>query len=144
MELGKIKVGEVLSTTYYMTVTGKDAGKQEIYVKDNHGNNFTMRGKSLIESSLNSASQFDTEKKVSRTEMIEVLESAGDSVFTVKFVKQDGKDRTMIARLVGGEPKMGRTNVMDLEIATGHPLRQVDNRTTYELILKGTKYSLKK
>jgi len=143
-EFKKIAVGEVLSGTYYLTVTGKNEGAGEIQVKDQFGNNFTMRGKDLIEKSLKSASQFDEVKKVSRTEMVEVLENVGDSVFTADFVKADGADRTIVGHLVGSEPKMGRSNVYDLKVTSGHPMRQVDHRTLNMVISKGIKYTLKK
>ena len=143
MQAAKITAGEILSATYYLNVV-ENKGNGEIEVKDQFGNKFTVRGKDLIEKTLVSSTQFDTTEKVNRTQMVELLEGAGDTAFQAVFVKADGNERTMIAKLVGGEPKMGRTNVMDLEVTTGHPLRQIDNRTLSQLILKGTKYTLKK
>lgn len=143
MEFKQIKTGEVLSGTYYLTVTGKN-NSGELQVKDQFGNNFTVRGKDLIEKSLKSAAQFSEVKKVNRTEMVEALENVGDSVFTCEFTKQDGKDRILVGHLIGSEPKMGRSNVYDLEVTSGHPMRQVDHRTLSMLISKGIKYELKK
>ena len=142
MKLNSVKKGERLSFTYYVEVLNVDKKKESIEVKDSTGQTFTIQGKDLIES-VTSASQFEKEEKLSRTQMVEKLQTAGDSVFTAKFVKQTGDDRTMIARLVGSENLMGRSNVVDME-ATGNVIKQIDHRSLYELILKGTKYILKK
>ncbi len=141
MKLKDVKTGERLSFTNYMEVVSKDS--DSIKVKDVNGQTFTIKGKSFIENSVTSAAQFEKEEKVNRTEMVEALLGAKDSVFTARFTKQTGDDRIMIARLVDSENLMGRSNVIDLE-ATGRVVKQVDHRSLYELTLKGTKYTLKK
>lgn len=142
MKLDNVKKGERLSFTYYVEVLNVDKKKEAIDVKDSNGQTFTIQGQDLIEG-ITSASQFEKEEKLNRTQLVEKLQTAGDSVFTAKFVKQTGDDRTMIARLVGSENLMGRSNVIDME-ATGNVIKQIDHRTLHELILKGTKYTLKK
>ncbi len=141
MKLKDVKTGERLSFTNYMEVVSKD--NDSVKVKDVNGQVFTIKGKDLIEKTVTSAAQFEKEEKVNRTNMVEALLGAKDSVFTARFVKQDGKDRIMVARLVNSENLMGRSNVIDLE-ATGQVIKQIDHRSLYELTLKGTKYTIKK
>jgi len=64
-------------------------------------------------------------------------------VFTVDYEKQDGNSRTLIGHLIGSEPKMGRSQVRDLEITSGYNTRLVDHRTISSITLKGTKYIVK-
>lgn len=149
MKYNKIKTGERLSTTMYLEVVGQlpqtSTLAEGIKVKDSNGKTFDMRGKTLIENSLNSGSQYSTEKKVSRTEMAHILTNAGDSVFTAVFEKVGGEMRTLTGRLLESENLMGRSNVEDLELPTTekNKLRQVDHRTLQSLILKDVKYVIK-
>lgn len=142
MDFKLIKPGEVLSSTMYLTVLSKDT--DSIKVKDNFGREFTVKGPKLIEETMSSASQFGKEEKISRTKAAEILTSAGDTVFTADFVKQDGSDRTLVGRLVENENLMGRSNVIDLQETAAHKMKQVDHRTLKSVILKGTKYTVKK
>lgn len=172
--LSKIKRGDKLSVTYYLNVINKNSNS--IDVEDQTGAKFAIQGKELIEETLNSADQFTEVKNVSRTEVIEILEGAGDTVFQVTFLKQAteetvaealghlsvadlttpktlkkhlksillGEERKLIGHLLHGEPKMGRTQVVDLEVPKGqHNIRLVDNRSISSLILKGVKYTVK-
>lgn len=142
MKLNNVKTGERLSLTYYVEVLSRNG--EELKVRDSNGQTFTIKGKKLIETTINSASQFENEEKVTRTEAVEKLLSARDSAFTVVFDKQDGSERTLVGKLLDSENYMGRSNVVDLEITTGSPNRQVDHRTLRSLILRGTKYTVKK
>jgi hypothetical protein len=143
MKFNKIQPGkgEILSTTMYMEVLSKD--KDGIQVKDSFGNSFVVKGPQLIENTMNSSAQYDKEEKVSRTAAVEALLNAGDTVFQVEFVKQDGTDRNLVGRLVNTENHMGRSNVEDLLTTDAHKLRQVDHRTVKSVIVKGTKYVVK-
>lgn len=140
MKHTSIKVGEVLSTTHYMTVVGKTT--DSITVKDSLGKEFTVKGKKLIEA-MDSNSQYDKTEVVNKTKAAEILTGAGDAVFSVTFIKADGKRRNLTGRLLDTENLLGRSNVTDLEVTTGTNLRQVDHRTIEEIILKGTKYTVK-
>lgn len=146
MKFLNTKVGEVLSSTMYLTVKAISTQTDSIEVEDIDGKRFTIRGSQLIEKSMTSASQYDKEEKVNRTAMAAILSSAGDAVFTVVFEKLDKTERELTGRLVDSENLMGRANVDDLvttDLARGRR-RQVDFRTLKSLILKGTKYTLKK
>jgi len=142
MDFNKIKVGEILSTTMYMEVLSKS--RTGITVKDNQNRTFEINGVDLINSTLQSSSQFDAKiLKVTKTELAQRLTEIGDSVFTVHFIKQTGEPRTLIGYKLSSENLMGRINVIDLEIKTGHPIRQVDLREVKWLIYQGVKYVVK-
>lgn len=141
MELKKVKKGEVLSTTLYMTVV--DTLSDGVKVVDTNGQKFDIKGKKLIESTIKSANQYSKEHIVTRTELADILIGAGDSVFTVEFEKQDGSARTLVGRLINTENTMGRSNVVDLQITSGMPNRQVDHRTLQSMILKDNRYVVK-
>jgi len=148
-------------------------------VENEEGMTWTVAG-SILQNEAFSATQFTKEREVSRTEMVEALESAGDSVFTVVFDKKvsqksiaqeitdlqadeegfqtmskrdinklaktllAGTERRLVGYLASTEPKMGRSTVVDLEIATDkHRLRLVDHRTIKELVLRNVRYTLK-
>lgn len=142
MEFKKIKKGEILSCTMYMEVLEK--GLDSIKVKDSYGREFLVKGQKLIEQTMFSSEQYSSEEKVSKTKAAEVLTNARDSVFKVDYIKQDGEDRTLIGHLLNTENLMGRSDVVDLQVTGGNPMRQVDHRTTKSIILKGVKYTVKK
>ncbi len=85
MNLSNVKVGDKLSMTYYLNVLDKK--NDSLSVEDQNGMKFSINGKELIEETIYSANQFTETKAVSRTEMIDVLESAGDTVFQAVFNK---------------------------------------------------------
>jgi len=142
MKFKQLKKGEVLNSTMYMTVQNVLA--DSIIVKDNFGREFTLKGPKLIEEVVNSAAQYEKEEKVTMTTAANTLVSAGDSAFTVVFLKADGTERTLVGRLIDTENHMGRSNVVDLQVTSGSPNRQVDHRTIKSIILKGVKYVVKK
>lgn len=144
MELSKVKVGERLSFTYYTEVLEKNG--DSLKVKDSNGQTFTIKDpKGTLFNSIDSAAQFSTEKKVSRTDAVNALLSARDSVFTVNYDKADGTNRTLVGRLLDNENLLGRSNVIDLELPSSekNKMRQVDHRTIHWLILRGVKYTVK-
>ncbi len=141
MKLKEIKPGERLSMTYYLDV--QSVGGDELKVKDQNGMTFTIRGKNLIENTIQSASQFDKTEKLSRTQIVEILMNARDRVLTANYIKQDGTERTIVCHLIDSENTMGRSNVHDLEVTSGHPIRQIDHRTINWLIINNTKYQVK-
>lgn len=138
MEFNKLKVGEVLSTTMYVTVLSKNA--DSITVKDSAGREFTIKGPKFIEDTMHSSEQYTKEEKTTQTKAAEILTTAGDTVFKADFVKKDGSPRTMVARLLENENLMGRSNVIDLEKGS---MGQIDHRTLKSLIIKNVKYLVK-
>jgi hypothetical protein len=142
MNFNNINPGELISYTDYLTVKSVNPREGSIEVENSTGQSFTVRGKSLIEG-MNSGSQYTETKKVSRTQLAEVLQSVGDKVFTVVFDKADGSERTLTGHLLNTENHMGRSNVRDLRIKTGNPLRQVDHRTLKSLVVNNIRYTVK-
>lgn len=142
MDFNSIRVGEKISYTDYMTVQAVNSRDNSIVVKNAAGQEFTVKGRTLIQS-MNSGNQYTNTERISRTEMVEKLETAGDKVFTVVFDKADGEERTLTGHLVSTEAKMGRSQVRDLNVTGSNPLRLVDHRTLKSLILNGVKYVAK-
>jgi len=111
-----------------------------------------------------SASLFDKEEKVTRTEMVKKLINAKETAFTVTFRKlkkeeeiterlrniknkKDLQDKKLAKELIEGdlhtltghllksENHLGRSLVIDLNQPYGQSFRQVDHRTLQELTL---------
>lgn len=140
MKFNDIKSGEYLSTTMYLKVVSKT--KDGVMVKNTQGQEFEVRGTNLLETTFKSAAQFADTKKVTRTDLADILVNLGDQVFTVNFDKQDGTNRTLVGYKVSTENLMGRVNAIDLEV-TGYAQRQIDLRTIKSLIVNNVKYQVK-
>lgn len=177
--VAKLAVGDYLSETQYYQVIEKS--DKQVKVRNERGYEFFV-GHSIVEEGMYSAKQFDKKVELSRTQVCEILENAGDSIFTVNFNKQlkdkdvvaeilaaieehggksevskplktrinaavkkgvKGELRTLIGYLVQTEPKMGRSQVIDLEAPPNQRYRLVDHRTINWLILKNVKYVAK-
>jgi hypothetical protein len=138
-----IKEGEYLSFTQYLKVNSKT--KDSIIVTNQFDQQLEITGIDLIES-LNSAGQHNQVKIAGKNEIIDILHSAKDKVFTVNFIKADNSERTLIGRLYNIESQMGRTNVVDLEVTKVDKtfgIRQIDNRQINWIVLNSTKYVTK-
>lgn len=85
----KIKPGAYLSETQYYKVISKSPNSVE--VENERGLRFYI-GNSIVSEGIFSSDQFEEELKVSRTELIELFHSVGDTVFTVCFNKQPKAD----------------------------------------------------
>lgn len=170
-----LQPGDRLSRTSYVEIVRRLPGGG-FKVRNETGFTWDIGG-SIVANEMYAANQYTEEVKVSRTEMVEALENAGDAIFTVTFGKKvsekavrdaiglhvdsgDGADpaairrtaktllagepRTLVGYLVHTEPKMGRSQVVDLEKPVGsHRLRLVDHRTITSLVLRNKKYTLK-
>lgn len=78
---------EWLSGTVYYKVVKKHEDVDSHAVVDNFGNTLSVSN-NILGREMTSSRQYDEEKKVTRTEMVNVLSDARDTVFTVKFKKQ--------------------------------------------------------
>lgn len=76
--------GDRLSETQYYEVLS--VREDHVVVKNERGFQFQI-GKKIIEEGMYSASQYQEEKFVTRTELIDLLSNSGDSIFTVSFMK---------------------------------------------------------
>lgn len=133
---------QIVSLTLYAEVQDQDINT--VVVRDiESGDEYQLSGVGIL-SRLNSADTFSNIQQVSRTNMAEYLLEAGDKVFTVSFIKQDGTERVLRGRLISSEPLMGRAMVEDLDLANSITnIRQVDLRTLKYLIIGNTKYTVK-
>lgn len=183
MNASDIKVGDNLSRISYMKVIDKvfEFGVHAGYrVENENGYQWNIGLEVIDREQFNSASFFDKEEKLSLTEIVEKVRTAGHDVCTIYFSKQiqpkdivkifrtsDGKirpiadvekdakkikgeDRLMICRLTSIPDKFGRFQVIDLEVPLDktkpydNRIKQVDQATISFVILKGTKYTVRK
>ena len=86
-DAGQLEVGDKLSRIQYYTVLEHDEEKALFTVENEQGFKFKVTS-GIIEAEMHSASQFAREEKVTRTELVEKLENARDTCFTVVFRKQ--------------------------------------------------------
>ena len=138
-----LKKGDFLSTTVYYTVEEvHDNG--DVSVVDENGQSLRI-SKDIVERESYSSHQFDEDVVTNRTEVVNLLQHAGDTIFQVKFKKKDNSDRTLIGRRVPGSQDtcFGRTNA--LEMLPGKPpqKRQIDHRTISEITFKNKRHRVK-
>lgn len=134
-----IQVGEKISMTDYFTV--KSIHEGGIVATNSAGVDITINGTEMIESKFNSNSQYTETVKAGKNALAEILQTAGDKIFTVCFEKKDGSERVLTGHFISSEPNLGRTKVIDLEIPIGqHNFRQIDNRTIKWIVTDQTKY----
>jgi len=96
-DLSKLQVGERLSRIQYYEVLEIDLEGNVVKLQNEHGFKFTVTP-NIIEAEMYTATQFATEEKVTRTQLVEKMEAAGETVFTVTFLKQV-TDKGMAAKL---------------------------------------------
>jgi hypothetical protein len=80
-----LKVGDWVSGTSYYKIIKREVHSCDVV--DSFGRSVNV-GNSVLQNEMISASQFDVEQKVLRSEMIQKLMNSGNCVFTVKFKKQ--------------------------------------------------------
>jgi hypothetical protein len=142
-----VRQNDLMAFIYFAHVEKTTArgehGSPELTVKNvDTGTNFKVIGSDIIERAL-SADQYKSTKKISRTEMAEILITSYNRPFTVVFEKADGTMRTLRGRYVSHEKLMGRSRVEDLDKGRGE-FRLVCHRTLQELIVGGIRYQIKK
>jgi hypothetical protein len=165
-DASQIKVGEFLSEIQYYKVL--EVSSSGIFVKNIRGLEFTI-SKSIVEEGLHSDRQFNEEQQVTRTELVQVLSNAGETVFTACFNKKLdakalkesfndpkisvksvaamqrmllGEERVLTGFLLSSDALSGRFQVVDLEDPEGRA-KQIDQRTLNWVILRNIKYTVK-
>lgn len=123
----ELQEGEWLSgTVYYKIITPQDEIKngtmRRFRIIDSFGKELSVGGP-ILGREMVSAQQYDRTVKISRTEMIEKLMSARDSVFTVKFKKQlNGKrlrEQLEEEKYNANDPSPKRTKICNKVIKMG-------------------------
>lgn len=84
-DFSQLQVGEYLSETQYYKIIALD--KDSIEVENERGLTFNIDSE-IVEEGMWSASQYKTEKQITRTEICEHLAKAGNNIFTINFDKQ--------------------------------------------------------
>lgn len=136
--------GEVIAKTIYARVTVSDGYRERLSCVDlDTKQTFDITGKPLIEQFV-SGSQYTEEREVTMTDLARTFVSVGALPFTVCFLKADKSLRELSGHMVEHEDLLGRSMVVDFDVTSGTPLRQVDHRTLQWLIVGGIKYNLKK
>ena len=139
----KVSVGDLMCFPYWgeVEVVTSYRGDKVLTVKGLDDRRFEIHGNPLIEKAF-SADQYEEVKKVTKSEIAQILVDSFNVPFTVCFVKADGSDRVLRGRLLRHEALMGRSYVEDLDI-DGHNLRQVDHRNIKYLIVNNIRYVTK-
>lgn len=94
VQANSLEKGQYLSETQYYQIQRVDIAS--IVVKNERDFEFTV-SKRIVEEGMYSASQYDQEVEVTRTELIEIFRTVGDTVFTVNFNKMPTADVINIA-----------------------------------------------
>jgi len=142
LKFNSLQEGEKLSFTQYLTIVSIDKKDGSIIAANPAGGNIKFSGVDMIESMF-SNSQYEKTVKAGKHELATVLQTAGDKVFTVCFTKADKSERVLTGHFVNSEPNLGRTQVIDLNVAPDDKtkgLRLVDNREIKWVVLNGTRY----
>jgi hypothetical protein len=140
LNFSKLKPGERLSNVSYFEVVSVSPKTETVTVRDANGTELDIVGKDFIEKSLKSSSQFEKTEKLGKNDLAEKLFTSGDTVMTVEFVKQDNTPRTLVGYFVSQDTNLGRSNFIDLNVTSGHAVRQVDHRTIKSVIVNNVKY----
>lgn len=131
---------------YYAKVAAVSGDGAHLKVTDvDRGKSFNVDGTDLIQAAY-SADQYETEVKVSQTEVIDVLMRSYNLPFTACFEKACGEERVLRGRLIEPDGRRGRSHVEDLDLPAdtkGGRQRQIDHRTLKWLIVAGVKYVAK-
>ena len=144
------------------------------FIFDVPGGGQVALGKDYVEKYLASSDGYTSTKKVSRRDMIDEVLNNPKTAMTISFNKKLkptdvaeevlayyastsrpsktglakvltllGANRVMVGHHLRTFTEEGRLNFIDAE-ATGMPVKQVDTRTIYEVIVNGVRYQLKK
>lgn len=119
----QLKKGEILSETSYFIV--ENVTNIDAELSDSHGNNISI-GKEYLEKLLHSADQFIDEKKVSQTELLEVIATNPNKAMSIYFKKAD-KKKTIKAFKEEKEDKIKEIQNASLNNATKLLEELIDN-----------------
>lgn len=158
-----LKVGDFVSRISYCKITKTEPTRIWVENESKYGWNI---GKEIVEKEMFPASHYSSIEKCTMTRLAELIMNAKDAAFTVCFEYKltpehietildenknatnkklsklvlSGNTRVLIGRLDRGEPTLGRSRVIDLEVG-GY--RFVDHRTIKWFVYKNVKYELK-
>lgn len=141
----KCSVSDIKPNTYYSRISyGKvlRPGSDSLGVQNEDGLVWQISS-NIFEQEFYTHDQYDeaNDKHLPKTLLAEAfVTETGDAVFSVCFIKQNGEERVMVGRRVGGMNLLGYSNVYDMEKQS---MRQVNHNTLKWFICKNTRYLLK-
>ncbi len=132
LKADKLAVGDWFSSIIYNKVVRMD--DRMILVINQYGMEYSVT-KNIASNEGFSASQFEEEKKITRTEIVEILENAGDTVFTVNFITKATEDKAqdLLSKLTPqdlADPKI--LKALSKDIIQGHESTIVGHLRTAE------------
>lgn len=137
-----VQPGEILNLKhFYKVVEHKvtSTGPVVLVQSVTDPNQLVEVSESLINQQFYSSDYVAEEVEIPLTQVEEVFLSAGDTIFSVLFKKQDGTSRLLKGTLTG-KISLGRAQVIDCE---KNEVRLVDLREIDWVILQGTKFVVK-
>ena len=123
LKVSDLKKGEILSATVYYHVDKIGTSLEVHDLGPGQGSTSSNRlnyGASVAEREAFTASQFNEVRKCSRTDIVNALQGAGDTIFTVSFKKKNGDIRELRGCRIPGIPDtcFGRSAVYDLDVTS--------------------------
>ena len=169
-DANQLAVGDIFSgTSYYETVMEVEPSEVLCYEKNFNDRPVTI-DRNILATTMNNASVFDEEEKISKTNLATKLVEADNKAFQVCFKTQasekgavealsglsrapnaaeakdlakkclSGREVTMTCSLSKAEGKLGRSTVVELS-TNGY--KQVDHRSIKWIVIDNIKYTLK-
>jgi hypothetical protein len=120
-----LKPNEWLSGTVYYQILSSNGNSQSVV--DSYGNKLSV-GNSVLGNEMISASQYDTEERVTRSDMVDKLLNAGSCVFTVTFKKQLTGERVqelLEEEKYDGQPPAKKRKLCDKVLKSGETREMV-------------------
>ena len=144
-DVKKLERGDFVSRISFMQVTSMGLNDM-IGVTNEDGFSWGI-SPGIIEEECYSTN-VDSEEKLPKTAIAEILMSAKDAIIEVCFDKANGEERVLTGYVIGAEPVLGRTIAIDITIPKkmrttkewDERQRQVDHRTLKWLVYKNVKY----
>jgi hypothetical protein len=167
----KVAAGDIMCIITYVMVKEVVDGGESLVVDDLFKpGEFSIDGSDMI-ADMKSASYYDKGdiRRISRTQMVDILTSVGGNPFSASYAKKDGQERLLVGKFLRHEVHYGRSLVVDLQLLkvwndtkaqalaagkteeeaikaadakTDGYLRLVDHRTLEYLITDGVRYEL--
>jgi len=133
-----IQRGDAVQLIHNCEVVKVSPQKLEVFDKE-RDISFSIIGDTLI-NSLKSGSNFSSEVRLTKTEIVRKFLGTHGAILSVEFVKQNGDVRILRGYLVGVEELLGRSYCVDLDAKSESKLRLVDHRTIKSLIYDNVMY----
>lgn len=133
----QLQVGEYLSEVQYYKIVA--VAQKTVTLVNERGFEFKV-SKGIIAEGMYSASQYNTEKQVTRTEICEELEQVGNHIFTVNFHKQvkekNVREKLLNAINLENDSSLSKAEITKTFKKVSKSLLQGEERTLIGYLLK--------